>query len=39
VDDQLMQTGVTYWEGAVNIRDVASGELLGQGYLEMSGYE
>lgn len=39
VDDQLMQTGITYWEGAVNIRDVASGKLLGQGYLEMSGYE
>lgn len=39
VDDQLMQTGITYWEGAVDIKDTSSGELLGRGYLEMSGYE
>ncbi|QQZ30980.1 carotenoid 1,2-hydratase [Thiothrix subterranea] len=39
VDDQLMQTGITYWEGAVRVVDVASGEVLGRGYLEMSGYQ
>lgn len=39
VDDQLMRTGITYWEGAVKILDAASGRLLGYGYLEMSGYE
>lgn len=39
LDDQLMQTGITYWEGAVKILDAASGKLLGHGYLEMSGYE
>lgn len=39
VDDQLMQTGITYWEGAVRVVDVGSGEVLGRGYLEMSGYE
>ncbi|MEZ5536323.1 MAG: lipocalin-like domain-containing protein [Thiolinea sp.] len=39
VDDQLMQTGITYWEGAVQVSDANSGKLLGRGYLEMSGYE
>jgi predicted secreted hydrolase len=39
VDNQLMQTGITYWEGAVRVVDAVSGEVLGQGYLEMSGYE
>jgi predicted secreted hydrolase len=39
VDDQLMQTSVTYWEGAVKMLDADSGKLLGYGYLEMSGYE
>lgn len=39
VDDQLMQVGVTYWEGAVNVTDTSTGKMLGRGYLEMSGYE
>lgn len=39
VDDQLMQTGITYWEGAVQVTDAKTGTVLGRGYLEMSGYE
>lgn len=39
VDDQLMQTGITYWEGAVDVTDTSTGKVLGRGYLEMSGYE
>lgn len=39
VDDQLMRTGITYWEGAVKIVEADSGKVLGYGYLEMSGYE
>ncbi|MEZ5449976.1 MAG: lipocalin-like domain-containing protein [Thiolinea sp.] len=39
VDDQLMQTGVTYWEGAVRVVDSDSGKEIGRGYLELSGYE
>jgi predicted secreted hydrolase len=39
VDDQEMLTGVHYWEGAVGVRDAESGEHLGQGYLEMTGYD
>ena len=33
-DDQLMQTAVSYWEGAVDVQ----GSHSGIGYLEMSGY-
>jgi predicted secreted hydrolase len=33
-----MRTAVTYWEGAVRVRNAASGERIGQGYLEMTGY-
>lgn len=36
--DQLMDLSVTYWEGAVNIYDTASGSPVGRGYLEMTGY-
>jgi predicted secreted hydrolase len=39
VDDQEMATGVRYWEGAVGVRSAASGEALGRGYLEMTGYD
>ena len=35
VDDQLMRTTVRYWEGLVRVSD-ASGEYLGDGYLEMT---
>lgn len=31
-------TGVSYWEGAVDIRDGAAQRLLGVGYVEMTGY-
>ncbi|MGB0848517.1 MAG: lipocalin-like domain-containing protein [Thiolinea sp.] len=38
LDDQLMETGITYWEGAVKIININNDEPLGYGYLEMSGY-
>src|SRR5262249_24499475 len=32
-------TGVTYWEGAVNITGTSAGKpVTGQGYVEMTGY-
>jgi predicted secreted hydrolase len=37
VDDQKMDTLVSYWEGIVGVTD-ASGRPLGRGYLEMTGY-
>ncbi|MCH4810072.1 lipocalin-like domain-containing protein [Vreelandella neptunia] len=36
--NRWMTTSVPYWEGEVNINDRASGEPLGKGYLEMTGY-
>ena len=38
VDDQLMETSVLYWEGAVRVIDLESDQVVGQGYLELSGY-
>jgi predicted secreted hydrolase len=38
LDDQLMRVSVRYWEGAVDVLDPATGEALGRGYLEMTGY-
>lgn len=38
LDDQLMRSSVIYWEGAMQVTDAGSGERLGYGYLEMSGY-
>ena len=38
VDEQLMKTSVTYWEGAVEVIDGDGKLLLGRGYLEMTGY-
>jgi len=38
LDNQLMRTSVTYWEGAVEVVDRDSQRLLGRGYLEMTGY-
>jgi predicted secreted hydrolase len=29
--------GGTYWEGAVDVRDIA-GKPVGQGYVELTGY-
>jgi predicted secreted hydrolase len=37
-DDQYMQLAVRYWEGMVDVHDRATGEALGRGYLEMTGY-
>jgi predicted secreted hydrolase len=37
-DDQLMELAVRYWEGMVDVRDAVSGETVGRGYLEMTGY-
>ena len=36
--NRWMTTSVPYWEGEVQISDRASGEPLGEGYLEMTGY-
>ncbi len=38
VADQYMTTLVHYWEGTVSIVDAHTGESLGVGYLEMTGY-
>ncbi|WP_298611164.1 lipocalin-like domain-containing protein [uncultured Thiothrix sp.] len=38
VEDQLMQTSVLYWEGAVQVIDLETAQVVGQGYLELSGY-
>ncbi|MFZ1387058.1 MAG: lipocalin-like domain-containing protein [Thiolinea sp.] len=38
VEDQLMETSVVYWEGAVRVIELESGKQVGQGYLELSGY-
>ncbi|PMR77352.1 lipocalin-like domain-containing protein [Billgrantia endophytica] len=36
--ERWMDTSVPYWEGEVIAFDPASGEALGEGYLEMTGY-
>jgi predicted secreted hydrolase len=40
VDQELANTvgGVSYWEGAVDARDAATGRALGVGYVELTGY-
>jgi predicted secreted hydrolase len=35
VQDQFMDTLIPYWEGAIDVLDNNTGELLGHGYLEM----
>ena len=39
-DQELVGTagGISYWEGAVDVRDTASGRRLGAGYVELTGY-
>lgn len=39
-DQELANTagGVSYWEGAVDVRDTASGQRRGVGYVELTGY-
>ena len=36
--DSRATTGAIYWEGLSDLIDPASGERVGQGYLEMTGY-
>ena len=37
VEDQLMETGIRYWEGAIGVyRD---SQRVGSGYMELTGYE
>jgi predicted secreted hydrolase len=40
LDQELANTvgGVSYWEGAVDVRDGVSGRSLGVGYVELTGY-
>ena len=38
LNDQLMETVIEYWEGAVRVLDAETNALLGVGYLEMTGY-
>ncbi len=38
LDDQRMDTLLTYWEGLVRVFD-ESGERIGTGYMELTGYE
>ncbi|WP_376697384.1 lipocalin-like domain-containing protein [Wenzhouxiangella sp. EGI_FJ10305] len=37
-DEQRWSGAVSYWEGAVGVRDVETGKSVGRGYLELSGY-
>lgn len=37
LDDQLMETGIRYWEGAVAVN--LDGRRVGRGYMELTGYE
>jgi len=37
-DDQRWTGAVSYWEGAVAVRDADGEEIVGRGYLELSGY-
>lgn len=40
LDQELVGTagGISYWEGAVDVRDARSGRGLGVGYVELTGY-
>ena len=39
IDDQLMQTAVKYWEGAVEVLPMGDKQpIIGRGYLELTGY-
>jgi predicted secreted hydrolase len=40
LDQELANTvgGVSYWEGAVDVKDGATGKSFGQGYVELTGY-
>jgi predicted secreted hydrolase len=36
--DARASSGVIYWEGAVDLRDAATGAAAGRGYVELTGY-
>ena len=36
--DQEFRHDATYWEGAVDVKDPQSGQPLGRGYVELTGY-
>jgi predicted secreted hydrolase len=36
--DTRASTGVIYWEGAVTLQDIETGEDAGRGYVELTGY-
>ncbi|MFN7856867.1 MAG: lipocalin-like domain-containing protein, partial [Acidovorax sp.] len=36
--DSSSSTGAIYWEGLSELREAASGKVVGRGYLEMTGY-
>jgi predicted secreted hydrolase len=36
--DSRPTTGILYWEGPIRLLDDASGEEVGRGYLELTGY-
>jgi len=40
LDQELvgMAGGISYWEGAVDVRDTGTGRALGVGYVELTGY-
>jgi predicted secreted hydrolase len=40
LDQEIANTsgGTSYWEGAVDINDAATGRHLGDGYVELTGY-
>jgi predicted secreted hydrolase len=40
LDQELANTsgGTSYWEGAVDVNDAATGKHLGEGYVELTGY-
>ncbi|MFU8832859.1 MAG: lipocalin-like domain-containing protein, partial [Wenzhouxiangella sp.] len=37
-DHQLWKQSVRYWEGAVDVLDADTGQTVGRGYMELSGY-
>ncbi|MEM7079957.1 MAG: lipocalin-like domain-containing protein [Pseudomonadota bacterium] len=39
VDDQLMHTGITYYEGIVGVFGADGRRRLGRGYMELTGYD
>ncbi len=38
LEDQEMRVSFPYWEGAVKILDSGTGRVIGQGYVELTGY-